>query len=143
MQKKHKIGLAAAAAVFVTVPGGLLVTSQAAAADRDAERKSLEQAAEDVFQRRADAPGAQWRNYPAPAGKVWNQADARADVTEVKKRGVRFIVDVNEFTTPYTSDTNGRKLAPTTPYVGMYRLVFERDGDDWRLVQDLSDQLTK
>ncbi|MET9666758.1 hypothetical protein ABZY19_15435 [Streptomyces sp. NPDC006475] len=142
MQKKHKVGLAAAAAVFVAVPGGLLMTSQAAAADREAERKSLEQAAEDVFQRRADAPGAEWRNHPAPTGKVWNQADARADVREVNRRGDRFTVNVNEFTTPYTSDAYGRNLEPTTPYVGMYRVVFERDGDDWRLVQDLSDQLT-
>lgn len=143
MQKKHKVGLAAAAAAFVAVPGVLLATSQAAAADREAEQKSLEQAAEDVFQRRADAPGAEWRNHPAPAGKVWNQADARADVTKVNRKGDRFTVNVNEFTTPYTSDTYGRNLERTTPQVGMYRFVFERHRDDWRLVEDLSDQLTK
>ncbi|MFC4606860.1 hypothetical protein ACFO9E_03310 [Streptomyces maoxianensis] len=143
MQKKRKVGLAAAAAVLVAVPGGLVVKSQAGAAEREAERKSLEQAAEEVFQRRADAPEAQWRKFPPSGGKVWNQADARADVSEVKRKGDQFTVDVNEITIPYASDTYGRKLEPTTPYVGSYRFVFERDGDDWRLVKDLTAQLSK
>ncbi|MFD7610030.1 hypothetical protein [Streptomyces sp. NPDC059828] len=52
-------------------------------------------------------------------------------------------MNVNEITTPYTSDTYGRKLSPDLPYVGSHVFVFERDGDDWRLVQDLTDQLTK
>ena len=137
------MGLAAAAAVLLAVPGGLVVKNQAAAAEREGERKSLERAAEDVFQRRADAPGAQWRQYAPLSGMVWNQADARAVVGEVKRKGDQFIVDVDEITTPYTSDTYGRKLSPTTPYAGSHRFVFERDGDDWRLVQDLSDQLGK
>ncbi|MEU3301141.1 hypothetical protein ABZ729_15130 [Streptomyces sp. NPDC006678] len=139
VQKKHKVGLAAAAAVLVAVPGGLVVKNQATAAEREEERKSLEQAAEEVFQRRADAPGAQWRTYPPLAGMVWNQADARAVVGEVTRKGARFIVDVDAITTPYTSDTYGRKLTPSTPFVGSYRFAFERDGDDWRLVQDLTD----
>ncbi|MFJ6948787.1 hypothetical protein ACISU4_29810 [Streptomyces wuyuanensis] len=143
MQKKHKVGLAAAAAVLMAVPGGLVVKNQAAAAEREAERKSLEQAAEEVFQRRADAPEAQWRKHPPSAGTVWNQADARAVVGEVRRRGALFIVDVDEITTPYTSDTNGRKLSPDTPYAGSHRFAFKRDGDDWRLVQDLTDQLSK
>ncbi|WP_455353067.1 hypothetical protein [Streptomyces sp. SYSU K217416] len=143
MQKKHKVGLAAAATVLMAVPGGLVVKNQAAAADREAERKSLEQAAEEVFQRRADAPGAQWRKYPPLAGMVWNQADARAIVGEVKRKGAQFIVDVDEITTPYASDTYGRKLSPSTPSAESHRFVFERDGDDWRLVQDLTDQLSK
>ncbi|MGW7361997.1 hypothetical protein ACWGI8_00865 [Streptomyces sp. NPDC054841] len=143
MQKKHKVGLAAAAAVLVAVPGGLVVKNQAAAAEREAERKSLEQAAEEFFQRRADAPEAQWRQHAPLAGMVWNQADARAVVDEVKKKGDQFIVDVDEITTPYTSDTYGRKLSPNTPWGSSQRLVFERDGDDWRLVQDLSDQMGK
>ncbi|MEU2155556.1 hypothetical protein ABZ532_11160 [Streptomyces sp. NPDC019396] len=137
------MGLAAAAAVLVAVPGGLVVKSQAAAAEREAEKKSLEQAAEEVFQRRADAPGASWRKYAPAAGRVWNQADARAVVHQVKRKGGQFIVNVDEITTPYTSDTYGRKLIPDTPYAGSHRFVFERDGGDWRLVQDLTDQLTK
>ncbi|MFD7228310.1 hypothetical protein [Streptomyces sp. NPDC059881] len=140
MQKKHKVGLAAAAAVLVAVPSGLVVKNQAAAAEREAERKSLEQASEEIFQRRADALKAEWRRHAPPAGKVWNQADARADVIRVKRKGAQFIVDVNEITTPYTSNAYGMKLEPDTPYVGSYRYVFERDGSDWRLVQDLSDQ---
>ncbi|MGW1495591.1 hypothetical protein [Streptomyces sp. NPDC002402] len=143
MQKKHKVGLAAAAAVLVAVPGGLVVKTQAAAAEREADQKSLEQAAEEVFQRRADAPEAYWRKYAPPAGKVWNQADARANVREAKRNGDQFAVDVDEITTPYASDTYGRKLEPTTPYVGSYRFVFERDGGDWRLVEDLAAQLSK
>jgi hypothetical protein len=143
VQKKHKVGLAAAAAVLVAVPGGLVVKSQATAAEREAEQKSLEQAAEEVFQRRADAPEAYWRKYAPPGGKVWNQADARADVTEVERKGAKFTVDVNEITTPYVSDTYGRGLEPTTPYVGSHRFVFERNGDDWRLVKDLTEQLSK
>ncbi|MFJ9803305.1 hypothetical protein [Streptomyces wuyuanensis] len=143
MQKRHRVGLVAAAAVLVAVPGGLVVKHQAEAAEREAERKSLERAAEEVFQRRADAPGAQWRKYPPLAGRVWNQADARAVVGEVKRRGALFTVDVDEITTPYTSDTHGRKLSPSTPYAGSHRFVFERDGDAWRLVRDLTDQLSK
>ncbi|MFG2758193.1 hypothetical protein [Streptomyces wuyuanensis] len=77
------------------------------------------------------------------AGTVWNQADARAVVGEVRRRGALFIVDVDEFTTPYTSDTYGMKLSPDTPYAGSHRFAFKRDGDDWRLVQDLTDQLSK
>ncbi|MFF3397181.1 hypothetical protein ACFYW6_01475 [Streptomyces sp. NPDC002659] len=143
MQKKHKVGLAAAAAVLVAVPGGLVVKNQAAAAEREAETKSLEQAAEEIFQRRADRSEAEWRRHAPPAGKVWNQADARADVSRVKRKGDQFIVDVNEIAIPYTSDAYGMKLEPTTPWVGSYRYVFERDGSDWRLVKDLTDQLTK
>lgn len=52
------MGLAAAAAVFMAAPGGLVAKNQAAAAEREAERKSLEEAAEEIFQRRTDAPGA-------------------------------------------------------------------------------------
>ncbi|MEU3923177.1 hypothetical protein [Streptomyces sp. NPDC029004] len=143
MRKKHMAGLAAAAAVLVAVPGGLVVKSQAAAAEREEDRKSLEQAAEELFQRRADAPEAFWRKFPPAVGKTWNQADASADVSEVKRKGDQFTVDVNEITTPYASDTYGRKLEPTMPYVGSYRFVFEWDGDDWRLVKDLSAQLSE
>jgi hypothetical protein len=143
VQKKQKVGLAAAAAVLVAVSGGLVVKSQATAAEREAEQKSLEQAAEEVFQRRADAPEAYWRKYAPPTGKVWNQADAKADVTEVERKGAKFTVDVNEVTTPYVSDTYGRGLEPITPYVGSHRFVFERNGDDWRLVKDLTGQLSQ
>ncbi|WP_328665370.1 hypothetical protein OG905_00440 [Streptomyces sp. NBC_00322] len=64
-------------------------------------------------------------------------------MSEVKRKGDQFTVDVNEITIPYSSDTYGRRLEPTTPYVGSYRFVFERDGDDWRLVKDLTAQLSK
>lgn len=62
---------------------------------------------------------------------------------EVKRKGAQFIVDVDEITTPYPSDTHGRKLSPNTPRASSQRFVFEREGDDWRPVQDLSDQLRK
>jgi hypothetical protein len=143
VHKKHKVGRAAAAAVLVAVPGGLVLKSQAAAAERRSEQKSLEQAVEEVFQRSADAPDAAWRKYAPPRGKVWNQADARADVTEVEKKGAQFTVDVTEITTPYLSDKYGSGLEATPPYMGDHRFVFERDGDDWRLVKDLTEQLLK
>ncbi|MDR6979855.1 hypothetical protein J2X68_006592 [Streptomyces sp. 3330] len=100
MRKKHRVGLAAVAVVLVAVPGGPLVRSQAAAAEREAEERSLEQAAEEVFQRQADAPDAFWRKDVPPAGKVWNQADAGAHITAVTRKGAEFTVDVTEFTTP-------------------------------------------
>ncbi|MEV6018294.1 MULTISPECIES: hypothetical protein [unclassified Streptomyces] len=143
MNKKHTVGRAAAAAVLVVVPGGLVLKSQAATAERRSEQKSLEQAAEEVFQRSADAPDAAWRTYAPPRGKVWNQADARADMTEVEKNGAQFTVDVTEITTPYLSDKYGGGLEATAPYMGDHRFVFERDGDDWRLVKDLTEQLEK
>lgn len=139
MRKKYRVGPAAAAVILVAVPGGLVVKHQAAAA----ERKSLEQAAEEVFQRSADAPDAFWRKYAPPRGKVWNQADARAQVTEVERKGAQFTVDVTETTTPYLSDTHGGGLEATPPYMGDHRFVFEREGGDWRLVKDLTEQLSK
>ncbi|MDQ0581401.1 hypothetical protein [Streptomyces rishiriensis] len=138
MRKKHRVGLVAAAVALVAVPGGLVVRSQAEAAGREAEQKSLEQAAEEIFQRHADAPGASWRKDALPAGRVWNQADAKAVVAHVERKGARFTVDVNEITTPYLSDTYGSGLEPTLPHVASHRFVFERDGDDWRLVKDLT-----
>ncbi|MEV1050915.1 hypothetical protein [Streptomyces sp. NPDC049887] len=43
-------------------------------------------------------------------------------------------------TTPYTSDRNRRDLQPPVPPVGQHRFAFERDGNDWRLVKDLTAQ---
>ncbi|MFE0048340.1 hypothetical protein [Streptomyces sp. NPDC059015] len=60
------------------------------AAEREAEEWSLEQAAEEVLQRLADAPGAQWRTYAPPGGGVWDQADAEALVRGVERAGSRF-----------------------------------------------------
>lgn len=57
------MGPAAVAAVLMVVPAGLVVRKRAATADREGEERSLEQAAEEVLQRVADAPGAQWRTY--------------------------------------------------------------------------------
>ncbi|MEU8794345.1 hypothetical protein [Streptomyces sp. NPDC048643] len=141
--KKRKVGLAAAAAVLVAVAGGLVLRSQATAAERESEQRSLEQAAEEVFQRSADAPDAAWRKYAAPRGKVWNQADARAQVTQVRTKGAHFTVDVTEITTPYLSDEHGGGLEATPSSMGDHRFVFEKDGDEWHLVKDLTEQLSE
>ncbi|MFD9216709.1 hypothetical protein ACIOWI_00360 [Streptomyces sp. NPDC087659] len=118
MDRKHKVGPAAVAAVLVAVPAGLAVRNQTATAEREAEERSLEQAAEEVLQRVADAPGAQWRTYAPPGGDVRNQADAKALVRRVGKKGARFTVDVDGITTPYTSDPYGRDLRRPSPTWG-------------------------
>ncbi|MER7814178.1 hypothetical protein [Streptomyces sp. NPDC096153] len=124
----------------VAVPAGLVVGNEAAAAEREAAERSLERAAEEVLQRVADAPGAQWRTYAPPGGDVRNHADARDLVRRAGRKRTRFAVDVDGITAPCAPNTYGRGLWPTVPRVGQHRFVFERDGSDWRLARDLTAQ---
>ncbi|MFF0399913.1 hypothetical protein ACFYSJ_29750 [Streptomyces sp. NPDC005248] len=135
MDKKHKLVLAAVAALLAAVPAATLVIQ-----DRleTAERESLEQAALKIFQRDADLATAEWRSYEPPADKVWDKAIARAAISDVEMQGDRAKVWVNEFTTPYATDLSGKDTQPTEPYVSSHVFILEPAGDGWRLAKDLT-----
>ncbi|MGW6094154.1 hypothetical protein ACWFRK_07065 [Streptomyces sp. NPDC055157] len=134
MDKKHKLVLAAVAALLAAVPATLVIQDRI----ETAERVSLEQAALKIFQRDADLATAEWRSYEPPADKVWDKAIARAAISDVETQGDRAKVWVDEFTTPYATDLSGKDSQPTDPYVSSHLFLFEPAGDDWRLAKDLT-----
>ncbi|MET7860093.1 hypothetical protein ABZS81_23370 [Streptomyces sp. NPDC005318] len=135
MDKKHKLVLAAAAALLASVPATLVMQDRT----ETAERESLEQAALKIFQRDADLATAEWRNYEPPADKVWDKAVARAAISDVERQGDRVKVWVDEFTTPYAGDLTGKDSRPTETYMSSHLFLFEAAGDGWRLAKDLTE----
>lgn len=135
MDKKHKLVLAASAALLAAVPVTWVMHERAETADRE----SLEQAALSIFQRDADRASAEWRSHEPPAGKVWDKAVATAAVSAVEMQGARAKVWVDESTTPYASDPSGEDSEPSTPSVRSHLLLFEPAGDGWRLAEDLTE----
>ncbi|MET8272485.1 hypothetical protein [Streptomyces sp. NPDC005096] len=131
MDKKHKLVLAAVAALLAAVPATLVIQDRI----ERAERESLEQAALKIFQRDADLATAEWRSYEPPADKVWDKAIARAAISDVETQGDRAKVWVDEFTTPYATDLSGKDSQPTEPYVSSHLFLFEPAGDGWRLAR--------
>jgi hypothetical protein len=134
MNKKNKLVLAAVAALLAAVPATLVVQDRI----ETAERKSLEQAAQKIFQRDADLATAEWRGYEPPAGKVWDRAVARAVIAHVEMQGDRAKVWVDEFTTAYATDQSGKDSQPTDTSAASHLFLFEPAGDGWRLATDLT-----
>ncbi|MER5891816.1 hypothetical protein [Streptomyces sp. NPDC001876] len=134
MDKKHKLALAALAALLAAVPVTLVTHERAETADRE----SLEQAALKIFQRDADRASAEWRSHEPPAGRVWDKAVATAAVSDVEMQGARAKVWVDESMTPYATDPAGKDAQPTTPSVSSHLFLFEPAGDGWRLAEDLT-----
>ncbi|MEV3993637.1 hypothetical protein AB0J57_32565 [Streptomyces sp. NPDC049837] len=139
MRKIHKLLLAALAAVIV-VGAVVFVVQDRKEAERAAERESLRLAAESIFQARADKKDALWRQYAAPAGRVWSEARARATLNRVEIQGKRAKVWIQEITTPYTTNSSGTDPQPDIPYVGQYVYVFEPAGEGWTFVKDVTKQ---
>ncbi|MFF1448643.1 hypothetical protein ACFVYF_10880 [Streptomyces sp. NPDC058274] len=134
MNKKRKLALAAVAALLAAVPATLVIQDRI----ETAERKSLEQAAQKIFQRDADRTTAEWRGYEPPSGKVWDRAVAKAVIAHVEMQGDRAKVWVDEFTTPYATDPSGKDSRPTEPSATSHLFLFEPAGDSWRLAKDLT-----
>lgn len=134
MIRRHGFALSAAVVVLAAVPATLVVQDRL----DSAERKSLERAAQRIFQREADLSTASWRSHPAPAGRDWGGAAAEARIDQVEKRGERAKVWVQQLTTPYTTAPTGTESEAAAPSVSSHLFVFERTGDGWRLAEDLT-----
>lgn len=139
MRKIHKL-LLTALAVVIVAGAAMFVVQDRKEAERAAERESIRLAAESIFQARADKKNAEWRRHPAPAGRVWSEARAKATLAQVEMQGKRAKVRVQEITTPYTTNNSGTDVRPDVPYVGQYVYIFEPAGDTWTLVKDVTRQ---
>ncbi|MER7172670.1 hypothetical protein [Streptomyces mesophilus] len=54
--------------------------------------------------------------------------------------GARATVDVNLKVTPYTTNASGGDLRAEVPAMASRVLVFVSEGDDWRMVEDLTER---
>ncbi|MFF8387369.1 hypothetical protein ACF053_27525 [Streptomyces kanasensis] len=131
----HAVTAGAAVVVFTGVTTVLAVLDQR----EEADRESLRVASEALFEREAEADP-QWRQAPAPAGRVWGVAKPKAVVHHLEMVGERAKVWADNVTTPYTTTPSGADPQPTTPYMSSHVFLFEPTGDGWRLAADLTEK---